>query len=104
MKCIIKIDVTTINDAEDLDLIMPMYHLTEYSSNYSKTSGSLWLYSKDEATYFDANIANDDNFKNFKYWTKLIGSTTAVNGILENETIAVPLKYLSNFGNHSKCH
>ena len=28
---------------------MPLYNLTEYSDNYSKTSGSLWHYYKDEA-------------------------------------------------------
>ena len=27
---------------------MPMYNLTEYSKNYSKTSGSLWQYYRDE--------------------------------------------------------
>ena len=36
-----KIDGTTIDDAEDLDLVMPVYNLTEYNSNYSKTTGSL---------------------------------------------------------------
>ena len=35
-KCITKIDGTTIDDAEDLDLVMPMYNLIEYSSNYSE--------------------------------------------------------------------
>ena len=40
-----------------------MYNLTEYSSNYSKSTGSLWFYSKDEATDFNANIANTDDFK-----------------------------------------
>ena len=40
-KCITKIDGTTIDDAEDLDLVMPMYNLIEYSSNYSETIGSL---------------------------------------------------------------
>ena len=34
------IDRTTIDDAEKLDLVMPMYDLIEYSSNYSKTAGS----------------------------------------------------------------
>ena len=34
---------TTIDDAEDLDLVMPMYNLIEYSSNYSETTGSLWF-------------------------------------------------------------
>ena len=40
-KCITKVDETTIDDAEDLDLVMPMYHLIDYSSNYSETTGSL---------------------------------------------------------------
>ena len=40
IKCITKFDVTTIDDAEDLDLVMPMYNLIEYSSNYSETTGS----------------------------------------------------------------
>ena len=70
-KCITKIDETTIDDAEDLDLVMSMYNLREYSSNYSETAGSLWVYSKDEATNFNADIANDDNFKSFKYKAKL---------------------------------
>ena len=35
-----------------------MYNLREYSSNYSETTGSLWFYSKDEATNFDNNIAS----------------------------------------------
>ena len=79
-----------------------MYNLTEYSSNYSETTGSLWFYSKGEATDFNADIANN-NFKSFEYKAKLLGNTVAqpapnaANGILKNATIAVPLKYLSNF-------
>ena len=46
--------------AEDLDLNMPKYNLIEYSLNYSETTGSLWFYSKDEATNFN-NIENLDN-------------------------------------------
>ena len=46
--CITKIDGTTIGDAEDLDLVMVTYNLLEYSSNYSHTTGILWIYSKDE--------------------------------------------------------
>ena len=52
-KCITKVDRTAIYDAEDLDVVMPMYNLIEYSSNYSETTGSLWFYSKDEATSFN---------------------------------------------------
>ena len=38
------------DDAEDLYLVMQMYNLIEYNSNYSETTGSLWFYLKDEAT------------------------------------------------------
>ena len=43
-----------------------MYNLIEYSSNYSETAVSLWLHSKDETTDFNADIANNNNFKYFK--------------------------------------
>ena len=45
--CISKINNTQIDNAEYIDIVMPMYNLIEYSDNYSKTSGSLWQYSKD---------------------------------------------------------
>ena len=61
-KCIKKIDETTLDDAEDLDLVMLIYDLTEYSSNYSKTTRSLWFSSKDEATGCNNDIANTNNF------------------------------------------
>ena len=98
-KCITKIDETTIDDAENLGLVTTMYNLIEYSSNYSEKSGSLWFYSKDEATNFHADIANTDNFKSFKYKAKLLGKTETdgVNGIVKNVKIAVLLKYLNNF-------
>ena len=43
-----------------------MYNLIEYSSNYSETTVSLWFYSKDELTDFNADVVNDNNFKSFK--------------------------------------
>ena len=45
-----------------------MYTLIEHSSNFSETTGSLWFYSKDEATYSDANTANINNSKYFEYF------------------------------------
>ena len=45
--CITKINNTQIDNAEYIDIVMPMYNLTEYSDNYSKTSESLWQYYKD---------------------------------------------------------
>ena len=41
-KCISKINNIKIDNAQDIDIIMPMYNLIEYSDNYLKTSGSLW--------------------------------------------------------------
>ena len=70
-KCVTKITGTTIDDAEDLDLVMPMYNLIEYSSNYSETTGSLRFCSKGEATRFNIDIVNDNHFKSFMYMAKL---------------------------------
>ena len=39
---------------------MPMYKLIEYSDNYSKTSGSLWQYYKDEPS---DNLTDSESFK-----------------------------------------
>ena len=47
-KYISRINNTDIDTAQDIDIVMPMYNLIEYSNNYSKTSGSLWQYYKDE--------------------------------------------------------
>ena len=66
-KCITKFDGTAI--------VLPMCNLIEYSSNYSETRGILWFYSKDETTNFNAGIANNNNFKSFKYKAKLSRKT-----------------------------
>ena len=42
-KCILQSN-KTIHDTENLDLVVPMYNLIVYSSNYSKTTRSLWFY------------------------------------------------------------
>ena len=71
-----------------------MYNPLEYSSKYSDTTGSLWFYSKDEATNF-YNYA----IRSFKCKAKSLGYTVAdvANGILRNSAINVPLRYLSIF-------
>ena len=43
-----KINNVLIDNAEDLDVVMPMYNLLEYSKNHRKTTGSLWNYYRDE--------------------------------------------------------
>ena len=45
-KCINRINNTEIDNANNIDIVMPIYNLTEYSDNYSKTSGSLYQYYK----------------------------------------------------------
>ena len=76
-KCIIKIGEKTIDDAEDVDLVIPIYNLIEYSSNFSETIGSLWFYPRVEPTNFNVDIANNDNLKSFEYKDKLLETTVA---------------------------
>ena len=103
--CISEINNTFIDNAEDLDIGMPMYNLLEYSNNYSMTSGSLWNCYRDEVNdnasenNSDCNEINNNKTivgKSFEYKTKLIGGTPNNNNILDAEVV-VPLKYLSNF-------
>ena len=44
ISCITKINNTLIDNAEDLDIVMPMYNLIEYRKSYSLITGSLWNY------------------------------------------------------------
>ena len=79
---------------------MPMYNLIECNDNYSKTSGSLWQYYRDEP-YLDDNgaiadfHADNNNSALFKFKTKTAGRTE--NDGTKNVKIRVPLKYLNNF-------
>ena len=49
VKCVSRINNTGIDNAKDIDIVMPVYNLIDYSDNYSKTSGSLWQDYKDVA-------------------------------------------------------
>ena len=85
-----KINNMEVDNAQDIDITMPMYNLIEYSDNYSKTSGSLWQYYKDEP---QDNSANSESFKSK---VKVIGNTLP-DGNTTDVKIIVSLKYLSNF-------
>ena len=76
-----------------------MYNLLEYSSNYSDRTGNLWFYSKNEAINFNPNIEDNNAFKSFKGYAKLVGKTVAGgdNGILKNPKTALFLMYLGIF-------
>ena len=89
-KCISRINNTDIDVAKDIDIVMPMYNVIEYSDNYSKTWGSLYQYYKDE---LNDNIAGSESFKSK---VKMTGKTPN-DGNTKDVEIIVPLKYLSNF-------
>ena len=103
ISCISKINDELVENAEDLDIVIPMYNFLEYSKNYEKTSGSLFNYYRDEPN--KAEIANDNgainisirNSKSFDYKTEIIGSLDAGEDEKEDVKIAIPLKYLGNF-------
>ena len=59
-KCISRINNVDIDNAQDIDIVMPMYNLTEYSGNYAKKSGSLYQYYKNDP---NNNIADSESFK-----------------------------------------
>ena len=58
--CISEINNIQIDNAKDLDVVMPMYDLIECISNYSETSGSLCQYYRDDPHY---NIVETESFK-----------------------------------------
>ena len=111
VSCITRINGELIEDADDVDIVMSMYNLLEYSKNYRKTIGSLYNYYRDELS----DDADDNNFDNinvvnsntFKFKNKIVGNNYNVNAgvqgydVNKNGTqeveLAIPLKYLDNF-------
>ena len=88
--CISEINNTQVDNAKDIDIVMPMYNLIEYSNNYGKTSESLWQYYRDEP---NDNLVDSESFK-----SKIrIAGKTPNNGNEKDVEVMVPLKYLSNF-------
>ena len=99
-KCITHINDEHVDNADNLDIIMPMYNLIEYSDNYWDTSGNLWQFKRDEQNMNNGNPANvtTDDSSSFKYKSSFFKPLTAAdNGVFKDVKIAVPLKYLSNF-------
>ena len=111
VSCMTKINNELIEDADDLDIVMPMYNLLEYSKNYRKTIDSLYNYYRDELS--DDN--NPNNFPNtnlvnsnaFKYKNNITGNSYNVaagdaghdgNRVGKQDVeLAIPLKYLGNY-------
>ena len=99
VSCITRINGELIEDADDLDIVMPIYNLLEYSKNYRKTIGSLYNYYRDELS----DDADDNQFNNikivnsntFKYKNKIIDNTN--NQCTKDIELDIPLKYLGIF-------
>ena len=90
INCKSEINNTEIDNAKDIHIVMPMYNLIEYIDSYSKTSGSLWQYYRDEP---NDNLTDSESFKSKM---KITGKTPDDDNTKDVEII-VPLKYLNNF-------
>ena len=67
--CRTEINDIFINNADFINITMPMYNLIEYSDSYSNTSGSLWNFKMDEIID-NADMTNDNNSPSFKFKAK----------------------------------
>ena len=77
-----KINNVLIDNTEDLDVVMPMYNLLEYSKSYRKATGSLWNYYRDESNNPPVADYNEDPITNseyFKYKSSITGKTSNAN-------------------------
>ena len=87
-----------VDTAENLEIVMPMYSLIEYSDNYQDSSATLCQYKRDEPP---ANLANNlatNNSSSFKYKVNLLGNPFVADNVAKLIVkIVVPLKYLSSF-------
>ena len=105
-RCVTHVNDEHVETAENLDIIMPMYNLIEYSDNYADSSGSLYQFKRDKSPMNDAGNPNNvalDNSTSFKYKASLLGKATDADGndkSLKNTKIVVPLIYLSDFFYH----
>ena len=101
-KCISTINNTQVDDAHDIDVVIQMYNLIEYSDNYSKTFEILWEYCRDVLAVDAHGVIVDFNADNattdsFKIKEKITGQTGDYGR--KDVEIMVPLKHLSNLEN-----
>ena len=75
-KCNLEINDEHVDTAENLDIVMPMYNLIEYSDNYQESSATLCQYKRDEPPNNNVNFTAD-NSTSFKYKVNLLGNIAA---------------------------
>ena len=99
-----KINDVKIDNAVDLDVVMPMYNLLEYSKNDRKTTGSLWNYYRDKpSSSVDGNNITHSilNSESFDHKTNFIENGVTHDNLTKNDVkVVVPLKHLSIFWRH----
>ena len=91
--CDVTINDEHVEKAEELDIVMSMYNLLEYSDSYQDSTGSLYQFKRDEPPNDNANVAN--NAKSLVCKSKIIKGTDDNN--VNNIKLLVLLKYVSNF-------
>ena len=97
-KCNLEINDEHVDTGDNLDIVMPMYNLIEYSDNYQDPSATLYQYKRDEPPAILANNLATNTSSSFKYKVDLLGNPVVDNNIATlNVKVVVPLKYLSNF-------
>ena len=74
-KCNLEINDEHVDTAENVDIVMPMYNLIEYSDNYQDLSATLYQYKRDEPPDDIANDLTHNNSTSFKYKIKLLGNS-----------------------------
>ena len=104
INCVSKINGVKTDIAEDLNVVMAMYNLLEYSKNYKKTTGSLWNYYRDQpsSTISDSNITHSIlNSESFDYKASFMENGVTHDNLTKNDVkVVVPLKHLGNFWRH----
>ena len=79
-KCVTHMNDEHVENADNLDIVIPMQNLIEYSDNYSDTSGILWQFKRDKQKINNGNPANvtTDGSSSFKCKSSWIGQSTTV--------------------------
>ena len=111
-RCVTHVNDEHVETAENLDIIMPVYNLLEYSGNYADSTGSLWQFKRDEQNMNNGNPADvtTADSSSFKYKPSLLKdlnfrkvaandnpNIAGAHRLFTNAKIVVPLKYSSNF-------
>ena len=92
--CNSEINDEHVDTAENVDIVMPMYSLIEYSDNYQDSSATLYQYKRDEPSDALANNLTQNNSDSFKCKAELLGDPVHADSIARrNGKVVVPLKY-----------